>query len=366
MYDWYGDWRDSQIACPKCGWKGMLKEEALEEYDQLADFSCPTCQQILAIINYPTRADIERNWDKLPAQEKALYSGAFKKQDEFANTRLDSPNQLPEIDADSIVLVWDSEEKPDNEGAHATQYVVIKHDGKPIWQELAFYECVGRFDQVVTILQQKYGSRLKDLVPSEASKTYLGGDDLSAWEKLAKIRARMAPAEVDTATQREALVRAGDRNALNAIRFEREYEAHHLQDANKLPKLRGRSFYLFWDIAEDPPRVEAQSDGNEVRFEWSDASGDGFLYATISSRRTMVWREAASDASWWGKDGKLRSAFVERYIEISQILKHRYGDRLVGLIPTERSAAYVQGMAWDQLHEAYDELFGKPSDVAAP
>ena len=50
------------------------------------------------------------------------------------------------------------------------------------------------FDEVVAILQQKYGSRLKDLVPSDASKTYLGGDDLSAWEKLVKIRARMAPA----------------------------------------------------------------------------------------------------------------------------------------------------------------------------
>ena len=49
----------------------------------------------------------------------------------------------------------------------------IRHGQRVIWEELALYESYHRFAEVARILKAIYGDRLRDMVPTESSETYL-------------------------------------------------------------------------------------------------------------------------------------------------------------------------------------------------
>ena len=60
-----------------------------------------------------------------------------------------------------------------------------------MWRELALWEGIERFEEVAMILRARYGSRLHDLVPTEASHLYLYGDKLSARGAVEHIRKKL-------------------------------------------------------------------------------------------------------------------------------------------------------------------------------
>ncbi len=43
-----------ELVCPVCGWKGRQDEGSKEYYDVLMDISCPNCDKMLLVINYPS------------------------------------------------------------------------------------------------------------------------------------------------------------------------------------------------------------------------------------------------------------------------------------------------------------------------
>lgn len=44
--------KDEVLECPVCGWKGT-SEGHIEYYDDLFDVSCPLCEKMLLIVQYP-------------------------------------------------------------------------------------------------------------------------------------------------------------------------------------------------------------------------------------------------------------------------------------------------------------------------
>ncbi len=51
----YADYdEDMALECPICHWKGTPKESGwIEHYSDLLDVSCPNCEKILLVVNYP-------------------------------------------------------------------------------------------------------------------------------------------------------------------------------------------------------------------------------------------------------------------------------------------------------------------------
>ena len=50
----YTDYKeDEKIECPLCHWKSEAKNGSIERGDELTDVSCPNCDKMLLIINYP-------------------------------------------------------------------------------------------------------------------------------------------------------------------------------------------------------------------------------------------------------------------------------------------------------------------------
>lgn len=183
-----GSWeydRDAELTCPSCGWVGRGADNE-ELYEELLDVCCPECDRMLLIVPHPTgdetraaaAAGNPRAQAELPnvdAREAFL--------DRAAKLELREARELPELDGDQFVIAWDLEEL---DGDH---WAVLRHDGREIWREIAYFEGYERFAVVFEILRERYGSRLSAVNPTPASEHYLYGDKLSAPETIDHLNA---------------------------------------------------------------------------------------------------------------------------------------------------------------------------------
>lgn len=81
-------------------------------------------------------------------------------------------------------MIWDYVTDNDDE-------TIVRYGERELWREPAFYEGYERYLEVVEMLSQKYGHRLLDLVPTQASELFLYGDMLAAPRIVEKCRARL-------------------------------------------------------------------------------------------------------------------------------------------------------------------------------
>lgn len=176
---------EALLRCETCGWRGPGSANQ-EPYDTLLDVHCPECDRMLLIVPYPTTkqtraaaaAGNERAIAELPSYERMEARAERAK-----GTHLTAPEQLPELAGEELVIEWDLEEADDE------RWTVLRHDGAELWRELAYWEGYERFAEVFTIGAARYGERLAELRPTEASEMYLYGDKLSAPDTVAALNA---------------------------------------------------------------------------------------------------------------------------------------------------------------------------------
>lgn len=97
--------------------------------------------------------------------------------------------QLPEIAATQFTLAWDLEVVAQPEEQRCW---VIRHGAQVIYREPARYQDYHRFELLARLLRQKYGARIRDLVPAQSSDLdyYLYGDFLGAVSRVQSARKR--------------------------------------------------------------------------------------------------------------------------------------------------------------------------------
>jgi hypothetical protein len=88
--------------------------------------------------------------------------------------------RLPEIAAAQFTLTWDLEVS--GSGPEERRHWIIRHAEQVIYREQARSEDYHRFELLARLLRQKYGSRVRDLVPADSPDVgyYLYGDFLGA------------------------------------------------------------------------------------------------------------------------------------------------------------------------------------------
>ena len=91
---------------------------------------------------------------------------------------LTSPGQLPELDGEKLILTWDQIEADS----------IILSEDRVIWRERTGWEVYERFEEIAGILKEKYGRRLKDIVPTPRSLYALYGDSTRANFHVAFVR----------------------------------------------------------------------------------------------------------------------------------------------------------------------------------
>lgn len=159
-------WKAEQWNCSHCGWAGPGEQlEIYDVFEGLNEMACPNCKDKIGVVSWPPQSEL------------------------IPTCNLSSPEQLPELQKDSIVLIWDIERYDGGD-------TIIRFGDQIVWREPSFYEGHERFIQVTNILIQKYGSRLKDLIPSKNSEMFLYGDHLVSVNLIEKCRERIRAGEL--------------------------------------------------------------------------------------------------------------------------------------------------------------------------
>jgi hypothetical protein len=170
-FDYYDDWEQKEIQCPNCLWRGCIGDGVIDLHNGFLDSTCPRCPVMFAVVRYATTDEIRKYGDEADRAGLAIRES---RSEIIRKEGLNSPEQLPDIDEPEFRLEWDFETESE---PHDEVYTVIRHNGKPIFKELAFWEGYTRFVKVAEVLCLKYGTRLTDLVPTDRSVLYLYGDD---------------------------------------------------------------------------------------------------------------------------------------------------------------------------------------------
>jgi hypothetical protein len=187
-FGYYDDWKTPILVCA-CGWTGTFEQGSVGHFEALMDSSCPRCEKMLAIVPYPTIKESEQHWDQLSDKEKQAVSARKRFLADWEAASLKSTDQLPDVEGEAVSIAWDmvGREGDAREGRERL-YTVLRHGEQELFREMACWEGYERFQEIVKILQAKYGSRLVDVIPTRAATTYLYGDSLAAIQMVQEVR----------------------------------------------------------------------------------------------------------------------------------------------------------------------------------
>jgi hypothetical protein len=174
---WY-DFDENQIVECRCGWRGPVSAGGIEIYSQCFAFECPQCGKTLAVFSPPTIDETKKKAAEGNKKAQGDLASALRRESFMQRataSELESADQLPDLEGDEIVIEWDFEDRKDPNGDNWT---VLRHEGREIWREIAYYEGLDRYSDVATILIEKYGDRLVGFPATKASRLYLYGDDI--------------------------------------------------------------------------------------------------------------------------------------------------------------------------------------------
>ncbi len=54
-----GGWRERVLECA-CGWRGDSRAMVMDLHDEVTDYACPQCANLLLIVNHPGLEDVRR------------------------------------------------------------------------------------------------------------------------------------------------------------------------------------------------------------------------------------------------------------------------------------------------------------------
>lgn len=166
--------QSAPITCPRGDHTGVPE---IGDTDAFLDVRCAACDGPITKLSWPTidetraaaAAGNGRAIEALPSAEQTAV-----RRERAARLELSDPSQLPSIADERVEITWDQVEQDDE------QWTVLRHGDRELFRELAYWEGIDRFVEVVEILTRAYGPRLRAVVPARGSEMYLYGDRLGA------------------------------------------------------------------------------------------------------------------------------------------------------------------------------------------
>ena len=319
MAEFYGTWKEDTYVCDKCGWKGTGEDCTQGEmFNDLYEIDCPSCGKRVDVVLYPTIEESRANWEKVSDADKAMIEAREQFIKEAESRCLESPEELPEVEGDVLIFVWDQHKYEKNRDD-----TVITYGKQVIWTEPAFYEGYDRFIEVAKILKKRYGDRFIDLIPAERSGNYLYGDRISAPQIIEEYR--------DSLSRRESAIEESQANSDKISNTHKAIEQamRRLASQSEAEKkmIQDREQYL--NQAEPQPLKSPEQlpeiEEDEFIFVWDEEASQNYKGTVIRYGNEIIWREFS------------HSSRPDRFEEIAQILGQKYGGRLKDLAPTRRS-----------------------------
>gem|GEM_PF-3550807 len=192
----YYTYKKYHFKCKKCGWEGLGSETVVVgDVVNFEVIGCPKCRWLIEHIPFPTTNEVlkygtaedkerARGWIE---KDKILSAKWEEQWEKFPD--LKSPDQLPDIDADEIVISLREVrigEATDKDDVWENKLLVFYWGEREIYRVPIWFEYYNSYLRWGEILKEKYGERLVDF---EAEETVdLGGDSFSAFKKVREFR----------------------------------------------------------------------------------------------------------------------------------------------------------------------------------
>lgn len=185
----YYEFKESAVNCPSCHWEGIGRNtEQGQMFEDLYEYHCPSCGEKIGVRLYPTTQEARECWDKVSPLERQFIEMVAESQQQFSELSLKSAEQLPDLGDSPLVITWDLE-RDGNE----MRWTSLRYGAQTIWKEPACWEGYWRFGEIASLLREKYGSQLTDVVPTPRSEMYLYGEKSSALDTVKLVRASLWP-----------------------------------------------------------------------------------------------------------------------------------------------------------------------------
>ena len=182
------------FKCRECDWEGPGSETVIVgDVVNVEVIGCPVCSKMIKFIPYPTSREVllygtaedkrrAQGWIDEERRFKAEWDEKWKKYPD-----LESADQLPDIDAEEIIITLCEEGIGKTKGdLYKDAFLVFYWGEREIWRLPASFEYYTGYLSWGKILIEKYGERLIDF---EAKETVdLGGDSFSAFDKIREFR----------------------------------------------------------------------------------------------------------------------------------------------------------------------------------
>ena len=180
MTIYFEKWLEKEYTCGECAWHGIARDTGRGRMyrEMFLELCCPECSAFLDLIIFPPEKGCGASRKELTEEQLKALEEREEQEKAYREKCLCSVDQLPELEEDVLRLVWDQE------GAETR----IQVGETVIWSEPLKYEAFDRYEQVALLLKEKYGSRVKDLTPTDRSKLFLYGDYAPALDYLKKVR----------------------------------------------------------------------------------------------------------------------------------------------------------------------------------
>jgi hypothetical protein len=183
------DWRQQSHKCEKCGWEGTAETAGVGTMyrKKFLDLYCPSCREFLDLIIFPDDAGCGREAEYLSNEQKEAKAEAERQHAEYLRQCLKTADQLPDLPAGDLIFKWDQ--------VQGETWITAGEN--VVWKEPVTYEGFERFERIALVLKEKYGSRAKDLAPTDRSMLFLYGDYLPAVLNVRKVRQDLFGVSVD-------------------------------------------------------------------------------------------------------------------------------------------------------------------------
>ncbi len=189
----YYDWdRDAVIDCPRCAWSGIARDAEGDFNWDFVDVRCPTCDAPIAKVPFPTHSDTREAAREGNAEAISALPGVEQRERFLARAKqlaLKDGSSLPDLPGDTLLFEWDLDER------QGELWAVIRFGaGEPapiVWQELAYWEGIDRFEEVFEIFCDRYGERFRGIVPTFGGCTYLYGDRIGMVGRAERLNASL-------------------------------------------------------------------------------------------------------------------------------------------------------------------------------
>ena len=174
-------WEDWDFTCPKCHWTGKGSALIAGDISRTGcEELCPSCNEMVDWLEFPLVAEMLENFDKLKPEDQKMALVISQGHSKWDASKLKSVDQLPDIEGDYIVLVWDE----DNEAKE----IIIRHGRDVIFRQIGSWEYYQFFITACRILKTKYGHRLLDVVPTPRARCGMDGDRVCASNSVDEMR----------------------------------------------------------------------------------------------------------------------------------------------------------------------------------